>query len=60
MPYPNIEEMDDSIDSKSKPLCLINICANDIDNEINNPPLTIPITNTILFEHYDLRFNFVI
>jgi hypothetical protein len=21
MPYPNIEKMDDSIDSKSKPLC---------------------------------------
>jgi hypothetical protein len=47
MPYPNIEEMDDSIDSKSKPLRLINIWIDDIDNEINDPHPTIPITNTI-------------
>ncbi len=29
--------MDDSIDSKSKPLHSTNIWTNDIDNEINDP-----------------------
>jgi hypothetical protein len=53
MPYPNIKEMDDSIDSKSKPLCSTNIWTNHINNEINYPHLTIPITNTINIEHYD-------
>ncbi len=53
MPYPNIKEMDDSIDSKSKPLCSTNIRTNDINNEINYPHPTIPITNTINIEHYD-------
>jgi len=54
MLYPNIDEMDDSIDSKSKPLSLINIWINNINNEVNDPRLTIPITNTINIEHYDL------
>jgi hypothetical protein len=60
MPDPNIEEMDYSIDSKSKPLCLINICTNNIGNEINDQRLTILITNTIFIEHYDLCSDFVI
>jgi len=54
MLYPNIDEMDDSIDSKSKPLSLIKIWINNINNEVNDPRLTIPITNTINIEHYDL------
>jgi len=58
--YPNIEKMDDLIDSKSKPLYSTNIWINDIDNEVNDPHPTIPITNIINIEHYDLWFNFVI
>jgi hypothetical protein len=46
--------MDDLIDSKSKPLCSTNIWVDDINNEINDPHPTIPITNTINIEHYDL------
>jgi hypothetical protein len=46
--------MDDSIDSKSKPLCSTNIWIDDIDNEINDPCPTILVTNTINIEHYDL------
>jgi hypothetical protein len=52
--------MDDSIDSKSKPLRSIDIWINEIDNEVNDPHLTIPITNTINIEHYDLQYYFVI
>ncbi len=36
MPYPNIKEMNDSIDSNSKPLRSTNIWINDIDNEVND------------------------
>jgi hypothetical protein len=36
MPYSNIKEMDDSIDSKSNPLHVTNIWANDINNEVND------------------------
>jgi hypothetical protein len=54
MQYPNIKKMDDSRDSKSKPLCSTNIWTNDIDNEVNNPHPTIFVTNTINIEHYDL------
>jgi hypothetical protein len=54
MPYPNIRKMDDSIDSKSKPLRSTNIWTNNIDNEINDPRPTIPITNTMNIEHYNL------
>ncbi len=46
--------MDDSIDSKSKPLCSINILVDDINNEINDPHLTNFVINTINIEHYDL------
>ncbi len=53
-------KMDDSIDSKSKPLRSTNICINDIDNEIDDPHPTIPMINTINIEHYDLQFDFVI
>jgi hypothetical protein len=60
MPYPNIKEIDDSIDSKSKPLRSINIWTNDIDNEANDPCLTIHVTNTINIEHCDLQFDFII
>jgi hypothetical protein len=60
MPYPNIKQMNDSINSKSKPLHLINIWINNIDNEVNDPCHTILVINTINIEHYDLRFNFVI
>ncbi len=54
MSYLNIEEMNDSIYSKSKPLHLVNIWIDDIDNEINNSNPTIHITNIINIEHYDL------
>jgi hypothetical protein len=52
--------MDDSIDSKLKPLCSTNIWINDIDNEIIDPRPTILVTNTINIKHYDLQFDFVI
>jgi hypothetical protein len=54
MPYPNIEKMDDSINSKSKPLRSIDIWTNNMDNEVNDPHLRIHVTNTINVEHYDL------
>ncbi len=54
MPYPNIKKMDESIDSKSKPLHSTNIWTNDIDNEVNDQHPTILVTNTINIEHYDL------
>ncbi len=54
MPYPNTKEMDDSIDSKLKPWCSTNIWIDNIDNEINDPHPTIPITNKINIKHYDL------
>jgi hypothetical protein len=54
MPCPNTKEIDDSIDSKSKPLRLNNIWTKDINNEINDPQITILVTNTINIEHYDL------
>jgi hypothetical protein len=46
--------MDDSIYSKSKPLHSTNIWTNNIDNEVNDPCITINIRNTINIEHYDL------
>jgi hypothetical protein len=52
--------MDDLIDLISKPLCSTNIWTNDIDNGVNDAHPTIPVTNTINVEHYDLRSNFVI
>ncbi len=60
MTYPNIEKMDDSISSKSKPLRSVKISTDDIDNEMNDPCPIIPITNTINIEHYDLWFDFII
>jgi hypothetical protein len=59
MPYPNIEKIDDSIYSKSKLFCSINVWINDIDNEVNDPRPTIPITNTINIELmiYDLTLS---
>jgi hypothetical protein len=54
MSYPNIKKMDDSIDSKLKPLHAINIWIKNIDNEVNDPHFTIPVTNTINIKHYDL------
>jgi hypothetical protein len=59
MPYPNIEEMDDSIYSKSKPICSINVWTSDIDNEVNDSRPTIPVTNTINIELmiYDLNLS---
>jgi hypothetical protein len=61
MSYPNIEEMNDSIYSKSKPwLHLVNIWNDDIHNEVNGSHPTIPITNTINIDNYDLWSNFVI
>jgi hypothetical protein len=60
MPYPNIKKMDDSIDSKSKPLRSINIWINDTDNEANDPCSIIHVINKINIKHYDLRFDFVI
>jgi len=52
--------MNDSIDSKSKPLRSTNIWIDDIDNEIDDPHPRIPITNTTNIKHYDLQFGFVI
>jgi hypothetical protein len=54
MSYPNIKKMNDSIKSKSKPLHLINIWNDNIDNEINYLCFTIYVTNTINIEDYDL------
>ncbi len=54
MPYPNTKEMNNSIDSKSKPLHSTNIWINDTSNEVNDPCPIIPIPNTINIEHYDL------
>jgi hypothetical protein len=58
--YPNTKKMNDSIYSKSKPLHSINIWNDDIDHEISDSCLAIPITNTINIEHYNLRYDFVI
>jgi hypothetical protein len=52
--------MNDSIHPKSKPLHLINIWNDNIDNEINNSHHIILITNIINIEHNDLQFDFVI
>jgi hypothetical protein len=60
MPYPNIKEMDDSIDSKSKPLRSTNIWIDDVNNKINDPHPIILVINIINIEHYDLRSDFVI
>jgi hypothetical protein len=46
--------MDDSIDSKSKPLRSTNISIDDIYNEINDSRPINHVTNTINIEHYDL------
>jgi len=54
MSYPNTKKMDHSIDSKSKQLVSINIWTNNTNNEANDPCLTIPITNIINIEHYNL------
>ncbi len=54
MSYPNIEEMNDSIFSKSKPLHPLHIWNDIINNEVNDSHPTIPITNTTNIEHYDL------
>ncbi len=54
MSYPNIKEMNDSINSKPKPLHLANICNDNIDNEINDLCFTIYVTNTINIEDYNL------
>jgi hypothetical protein len=48
------------MDSKSKPISSTNIWTNNIDNEVNDPRLIILVTNTIIIEHYNLRFDFVI
>jgi hypothetical protein len=50
--------MDDSIYSKSKPLRSTNIWIDDINNEINDPHPTIPITNTINTMIYNLTLSF--
>ncbi len=60
MPYPNTKEMNDSIYSKSKPLQIVNIWNEDIDNEINDSCLKFIIKNIIDTKHYDLWSNFVI
>jgi hypothetical protein len=60
MPYPNTKQMDDSINSKLNPLHSTNIWIDDIDNEINDPHLTILVTKKINVENYDLQFDFVI
>jgi hypothetical protein len=52
--YPNTKKMNDSVYPKSKLLHLVNIWNDDIDDEINDSCLVIPITNTINIEHYIL------
>jgi hypothetical protein len=47
-------KMDDSINSKSKPLHSTNIWTDDVDNEVNDSHCTILVTNIINIEHYDL------
>ncbi len=49
MQYLNTKKMDDSKDSKSKPLRSTNIWTYDINNEVNDPCLTIPIRNTMIY-----------
>jgi hypothetical protein len=51
MPYPNIEEKDNSIESKSKTLHPTNICNENVDYEINDSHCVIPITNIISIEN---------
>jgi hypothetical protein len=60
MPNSNIKKMNDSIYSKSKPLHLVNIWNDDINNEVNNSYPTIFIRNKINIEHNDLQSDFVI
>jgi hypothetical protein len=57
MPYLNREEMDDSIDSKSKPLRSTNIWIDNIDNEVNDSHHTILITNIINIHYAKMHFN---
>jgi len=45
--------MNDSIYSRSKPLHPINIWNDNINNEVNDLSLVIPITTTINIEHYN-------
>jgi hypothetical protein len=52
MPYPNTKQIDDSIDSESKPLHSINIWTNNINDDINDPCITILVANTSNIEHY--------
>jgi hypothetical protein len=54
MSYPNIKEMNDSINSKSKPLHLANIWIDNINNEINYLCFKIYVTDIINIEDYDL------
>jgi hypothetical protein len=54
MPYPNTKEMNDSIYSKSKPLQIVNIWNENINNEINDSCLKFFIKNIIDSKHYDL------
>jgi hypothetical protein len=59
MPYTNIKKMDDSIDSNPKPVHSTIIWINNIDNEVNDPHLTISLTNTILnIIIYNLTLSF--
>jgi hypothetical protein len=60
MLYPNTKEMNDSMYSKSKPLHLVNIWNNDINNEINDSHPIIHIINIINIEHNYLQSDFVI
>ncbi len=60
MLYSNTEKMNDSIYSKSKPLHLVNIWNDNINNEVNYSCPAFPIINTINIKYYDLRSNFVI
>jgi hypothetical protein len=53
MSHSNIEEMNDSINLKSKPLHPTNIWNDGINDEVNDLPLAIPIINIINIEHYD-------
>jgi hypothetical protein len=54
MPYPNIKEIDGSIDSKSKSLHVTNIWNDNTNYEINDSYHVTPITKKINIEQYAL------
>jgi hypothetical protein len=52
MSFPNIKKMNDSIDPKSNPLHPTNNWNDGINDEVNDLPLAILVTNIIIIKHY--------